>query len=114
MSGWSSGVLTGRGFRARPHVGLEQGGSVAAVFRDASISSTPNTSGLLQGFDARAMIAETEMVSGVNGHWLQLVRPDTQSSCEREALESNVDILLPPSASLARRTRWLACDKNER
>jgi hypothetical protein len=40
-------------------------------------------------------LAETELVPGVDGHGTQLVRPETQSAREREALESHVDILLP-------------------
>jgi hypothetical protein len=52
-------------------------------------------SGLLQGSNARAMLAETELGPGVEGHGTQLVRPNTQSARKREALESHVDILLP-------------------
>jgi hypothetical protein len=85
----------GRGFRARPEVGLEQGGSVAATFRDASIGTTQSSSGLLQGSEDRAMLAETELVPGDDGHGTQLVRPDAQSARKRETLESHVDILLP-------------------
>jgi hypothetical protein len=95
VSGWSSGALVGQGFRARPQVGLERGGSVAAAFRDASTGTTQSSSGLLQGSNARAMLAETELVPGVDVHGTQLVRPDTQSARKREALESHVDILLP-------------------
>jgi hypothetical protein len=92
VSGWSSGALVGRGFRARPQVGLEQGGSVAASVRDASVGTTQISSGFLQGSNAHAMLAETELVPGVDSHGTQLVRPDTQSAGKREALESHVDI----------------------
>jgi hypothetical protein len=74
---------------------LEKGGSVAAAYRDASIGITQSSSGLLQGSNARAMLAEAELVPGVDGHGTQLVRPDTQSARKMEALESHVHILLP-------------------
>jgi hypothetical protein len=74
---------------------LEKGGSVAAAFRDASIGTAQSSSGLLQGSNTRAMLAEIELIPGVDGHGTQLVRPDTQSARERDALESHVDILLP-------------------
>jgi hypothetical protein len=74
---------------------LEQGGSFAAAVRDASIDTTKSSSGLLQCYNARGMLAETESVPGVDGHGTMLVLPDTQSARKREALESHVDILLP-------------------
>jgi hypothetical protein len=98
VSGWSSGASVGRGFRARPQVGLEQGGSVAAAVSDASIGTTQSSSGLLQGSNACALLAETELVPGVDGHGTQLVRPATQSARKGEAMESRVDILLPSLA----------------
>jgi hypothetical protein len=108
ISGWSSGALVGRGFRARPQVELEQGVSVAATFRYTSIGTTQSSSGLLQGSDARAMLAETELVPGVDGHGTQPVRPDTQSAAKGKRWRATLISFSPASSSLAREKGWLA------
>jgi hypothetical protein len=49
----------GRGFRARPQVGLEQvGGYVAAALEMLPLVPRKSSSGFLQGFSARAILAE--------------------------------------------------------